>query len=313
MIPLPGVRFFAAGLLLAASGVAAPRVDNVLEKMTPPDVTALVGARMDALKPTELYRLLLENQKLPGMDQFAAETGFDPRRDVREILFVTTPKGSVLLARGTFRLNAAVLKGVPKTRHGVYDIWNQASANRTSGFCILDASLAAAGDVAAIEEALDEWTAGAHTGAKALLARADGVSATAPVWGVSAGTASFLTNNLPMMANGVDFTPIFRGLTDVWFEADFSGGLKAEAHGTTAQARDAQNLRDAVRGLVGLGRLSVPESQPELLRLWDGITAEQTGRAIALHIDIAQDLIRKLVEMLGSVARPAGRARADKV
>jgi hypothetical protein len=290
-----------AVILFSTLAFAAPRVDNVLRKMTPPDATSLVGAHMDALKSTELYRKLIEAQRLPQIDQFASDTGFDPRRDVRELLWVTTPKGNVLLARGTFRLKP--LKDVRKTRHGRYDIWG----NEGGAFCILDPSLAAAGDPAAIAEALDEWTSGAHHGAEKLLARVNAVSEKAQIWGVSTGAATFLADNVPALGGAVDFTRIFRGLEDVWFQADLSAGLGADVHGNTASEKDATALRDAVRGLVGFGRLSVPPKNPELLRLWDGITAEQSGRAVVVKADISQELVEKLVELMSMGNRPRSR------
>jgi hypothetical protein len=64
------------------------------------------------------------------------------------------------------------------------------------------------------------------------------------------------------------------------------------------------NLRDTVRGLVGMGRLNMPENQPELLKVWDAITVDQQGRSISLHADIAQNLIDKMVQMLNAI--PAG-------
>ena len=68
--------------------------------------------------------------------------------------------------------------------------------------------------------------------------------------------------------------------------------------------KDAVNLRDAVRGIVGLGRLNVPENQPELLKVWDGITVDQQGRAVSIHADMTQELIDKIVQMLsGGPAR----------
>jgi len=297
---LPAI-FIASTLALAA-----PRVDNVLEKMVPPDANSLVGARMDVIKSTSLYQKLIAAQKLPQMDQFAGDTGFDPRRDVRELLFVTTgSRGRVLLARGAFHPNPEVLKGVRKTRHGQYEIWGQ----ENGGFCILDSSLAAAGDVEAIKDALDEWTSGTHTTGPKLISRASGVGERAQIWGYSTGLPTFLVDNIPKASTGIDFSRIFKGLEDVWFEADLSAGLLANVRGTTASDQDAINLRDAVRGLVGLGRLSVPEKTPELLRLWDGISAEQSGRSVTLKGDIAQDLIEKLVEMLGAARPQVPRSR----
>jgi hypothetical protein len=298
--------FGGAGLSLcvvfAAAVSAQPRVDNVLLRMVPPGSTSLVGARMDQIKQTEIYKKMLATQSLVQVEEFASETGFDPRRDVRELLFVTGSPSAVMLARGNFHLNPTTLKGMKKTRRGQYDIWIRGG----SGFCILDSTLAAAGDYGSVEAALDEWTSGTHTAAQPLLARVAGVNPQSYLWGVSTGTGSFLAEHPPGASSGVDFSAIFRGLHDYWFQADFSAGMRAEVHGSTATEKDAVNLRDAVRGMVGLGRLNVPENQPELLKVWDGITVDQQGRSVSLHADIAQDLIDKMVRLL-SGASAGGR------
>src|SRR6185312_10505761 len=143
-----------AALLFVFAGIlpAQPRIDNVLEKMVPPGATSLVGARMDLIKQTAIYRKMIGTSSLAQLDQFAAETGFDPRRDVRDILLASTASGTVLLARGTFHWNAPGLTDVRKFRHGKYEIIGKGEA----GFCILDPTLAAAGDVKTLEAALDE-------------------------------------------------------------------------------------------------------------------------------------------------------------
>lgn len=121
-------------LLLAAgfsTGIAyaAPRIDNVLIRMVPPGPTSLVGAHMDQLTASELYQKLIAQQKLPQLDQFARDTGFDPRHDVREILLVNGPQGSVLLARGTFNLKADPIAGMTVIRHGQYSIRTLPASN----------------------------------------------------------------------------------------------------------------------------------------------------------------------------------------
>ena len=85
--------------LLAVAASAAPRVDNVLVRMVPPGATSLVDAHMDQLIASDLYQKLTAQQKLAQFDQFVRDTGFDPRRDVREILLGSGPQGTVLLAR----------------------------------------------------------------------------------------------------------------------------------------------------------------------------------------------------------------------
>jgi hypothetical protein len=293
----------AAALLLGLALFcnSAPRIDNVLERMVPPGSTSLVGAHMDAIRQTDFYRRMLSERKLPDLDRFTAETGFDPRRDVRQLLYVTTAnEKNVLLARGNFHVNATTTRDLKIVRHGQFNIYINPEGR--AGFCILDSTLAVAGELPAIEASLDEWKSGSHTAAQPLVARLSSVSPSVQLWGVSTGVAGFLARYMPHADNGVNFSRIFSGLEDTWFEADFSAGLRASVHGRARTDQDAASLRDAAKGLIGFGRLSVPENQPELVRLWDGITVAQEHRAITINADIPENLIDKLVEMFNSRA-----------
>jgi hypothetical protein len=292
-------------MFAAATAQAAPRVDNVLVRMVPPGSTALVGAHMDQLEASELFQKLMAQQKLPQLDQFARETGFDPRRDVREILLITGPSGTVVLARGKFSLKQDPARDMKLIRHGQYNI-RADSADAASGFCILDSSLAAAGEVSAIEAALDEWQHGTHKSAQPLLATVSSLNEQIPLWGVSTGFASFLANNLPRAGNGIDVSAIFHGIESSWFNASVASGFNGAIHCTTATEKDAISLRDAAKGLIGLGRLSVPENKPDLLRFWDGFTVEQNGRSFTINVDVAGDLLDQMVKL---VSGPGGRGR----
>jgi hypothetical protein len=290
--------------LAAGTLCAQPRINNVLVQMVPPGATSLVGVRMDEVRNSGFYKELIQQSKLPSVEQFARETGFDPRRDVRELLFASTKSGGVLLARGTFHVNA--VKEAKPVRHGVYTVQTLGA----NGYCVLDSTLAVAGDVPSVNAALDEWRSGKHVAAQPLLAHGKQIEPSYPFWGVSSGFAGFLADNMPRAASGIDFSKIFRGLEDTWFEATFTGGFKGSVHGVTATDQDAINLRDTARGLIGFGRLNVPENQPDMLKLWDGISVEQQGRAVAILADVPQNLVDQLVKMLGSAQSGRGRGRS---
>lgn len=295
-------------LTIAVTAPAAPRVDNVLVRMVPPGVTSLVGAHMDQLIASDLYQKLLAGQKLPQLDQFARDTGFDPRLDVREVLLATGPQGGVLLARGKFVLKQDPAPGAKLVRHGQYNIHSYG----TSGYCILDSTLAAAGDVAAVEAALDEWQRGTHQAGEPLLKTLADLNPQTQLWGVSTGFAAFLAGNLPRAGNGIDFSAIFKGIESTWFSASASSGFQASIHGITAKDQDAIALRDTAKGLIGLGRLTVPEGQPDLLRFWDGITVEQTGRSFILNADIPGNLIDQMVKYLSAPGGRGGSGRGGR-
>lgn len=300
---------FVSMLLAAAACYGSPRVDNVLIRMVPPGATGLVGAHMDQLTASELYQKLMAQQKLPQIDQFARETGFDPRQDVREILSVTSSSGTVALARGRFNIKQDSASGLKLLRHGEYNL----RVIEKSGFCILDSTLAIAGEIPAMEAALDEWKSnGSHKAAQPLLKTVTSLNDRTPIWGVSTGFAAFLAQNLPRAGNGVDFSSIFRGIETSWFSATVDSGFQAGIHCTTATEKDAMNLRDAAKGLIGLGRLSVPENKPDLLHFWDGLTVEQEGREFSLNADISGSLIDQMVQMLSAPAGRGGRGGSGK-
>ncbi len=290
------MRALALLLTFAALMPAAPRVDNVLEKMVPPGATALTGLHVDQLRQTEMYQRIPPSLLQPLDALSRVSSGFDARRDLQEALYAGTPSGRVLLARGAFPAKTQ-WKDLQHKRHGQYDVW----VTGRLAFCILDATLAAVGEPKAVEAALDEWTAGAHTSAQTLLTRADQADPQSQMWGVSADMAASLVGGILPGGNenGFDFSKAARSLGEGWFQADFSSGIRMDIQGVTASEADSANLRDALRGLVGLGRLNIPAGQPELLRVWDGITVDQKGRLVILRANIPQNLADKLMEMFG--------------
>ena len=49
--------------------------------------------------------------------------------------------------------------------------------------------------------------------------------------------------------------------------------------------------------MIGLGRLSVPENQPEMLRLFDGIKVEQKQQSVQVNVNIPADLVDRLLTL----------------
>ena len=103
--------------------------------------------------------------------------------------------------------------------------------------------------------------------------------------------------------NAANVGRILRSLENTTAAADLRAGLNGYLNGLCRTDADAKNLGDAARGLVGLGRLSVPEKQPELLRLWDGIKVDQQQRAVKITVAIPQYLIDKLIDLVESDPR----------
>jgi hypothetical protein len=288
----------------ATAGYAA-RVDAMLAKFIPPDTVSLLGAQMDQLRQTPLYAKLMAQQKLPQMDKFAQETGFDPRTDVKELLLASAarPESSIVVAHGAF--HPTHLEQVQVEKFEGYNIYWKDKA----GFVIIDANTAVAGPVDRVKMAITEYRGGGKTVPKDLLDRARAVGDDNQVWAVSQGGFNFLSTQMPQSGNGVNFAKIFQNLDHTLFEADLRNGFKALAKGDCKTAEDAKNLSDGARGLVGFGRLSVPDNHPELLKLWDAVQVSQNDREFLIRADIPQNLIDQLVAMFQATPQPPRAVR----
>ena len=104
-------RFLVVGLLLVGVLVAPgcrPKPsativpDAALMPLIPADTLILTGVRMTELKKTPVYRKLMAENKLPQIDEFAKETGIDPRKDIWEIILASNGKTTIALVRGQF-------------------------------------------------------------------------------------------------------------------------------------------------------------------------------------------------------------------
>src|SRR5437870_963166 len=91
------------------------RIDPTLVAFAPSDAVMLTGVRMDEVRATPVYQKLLAQKRLEALDNFARETGFDPRKDVRELLFVSRGGDMLVSARGVFNLREAL--GMTKTTY----------------------------------------------------------------------------------------------------------------------------------------------------------------------------------------------------
>src|SRR5688572_3534789 len=155
--------FAVAVILLAVS--TALGADPALLALVPADAKVIGGINVDRTAGSPFGQFLLSkvNEDDGGFQKFVTATGFDPRRDLREIVFAGTTipgqKGNGLVAaRGSF--NAAQIFAAAKAEGATTTIYKgvellQHKADR-GGFAILDGSIAIAGDDAGLKRAIDQ-------------------------------------------------------------------------------------------------------------------------------------------------------------
>jgi len=274
VIPVAMLRFAIVFvcLILPACRNSGARMDPALTRLIPPDAVALAGARLDQLRTTPLYRKLAAQHRLPQFDQFSAETGIDPQRDVSELLFAHDGKHGLLMARGAFR----------------------GGRNRPDGSLVfLDQRIALAGPAAMVRTAIDQYRTGHASPPPALLARVPGDG---QIWAASIGWPGLPPATLSEMGNAANLDRVLRAVADLSFMADFTSGVHAAATANCRTDQEASALAENLRALASLAHAGAPKNEPDLQRAFDAIQVRQDARAIKVTLDLPEDLAERLAD-----------------
>jgi hypothetical protein len=273
---------------LSTSGPADAR----LAAFIPGDTVMLAGIHVAELKKTPLYRQVI------AMLGSVERQGFDPRRDVDELLVASNGKESVAIGRGRF--DGKELQGLERFEHRGVTLYG----NEQGAVAIIDPSTALAGWTPAVRAAIDQRNSGGRAAA-GLLARARALPTPNHIWMVSNGAP--VLPRFPNVPNAEILRKILNNLSNVAFFADLREGIYASATAQCATAGDAKFIGDTVRGLIGLGRLSVPREEPELAKAFDGVAVRQSQRTVTVDAKIPEGVAMAAMERLRSFSEGSRR------
>src|ERR1700733_9275034 len=156
------LRLIAASCFLAGSAQIMLAADPGLLSLAMPNARAMTGVNVEQARLSLFGQYLMAEiaAREAGLQALIDATGFDPRRDLREIL-VASPaeagsKSGVILARGTFDVARIVeaarsIGQTAETYKGVEILGDPAKGS----LAFLDATLAIAGEGADVRAAID--------------------------------------------------------------------------------------------------------------------------------------------------------------
>ena len=291
-----------AGLAVAGCRTTpqgAVRIDPVLESLVPADTLALAGLRMEALRATPVYQKWAASKAALPLEGLAKETGVDLRKDVSEALLASNGKESLVLARGKFSRSQLesnlTQRGAGRERYEGYTLIGDDEA----ALVVLDSTTIVAGRPAMVRAALQRRSRSGGA-PRALLEEIRKITGDNQMWGVSLGGFEQVSQAVPLPGNLANLARIAGLIEKSTFAADLRSGLSASASMLCRTEQDAKTLSDALRGLIGLARLSTPDSEPDLLRLYDGIQVSLEQRTVKVRAQIPQELLDKAVARFSS-------------
>lgn len=284
------------------------QVDPGLSILIPPDTTTVIALNADKLRETDLYKRHLGGRSLPQLDQLGKFTGIDVRKDLWQLLFLSDGKHAVVLARGKYadEMESKLERdGAKVIGHKMYHIVGQEQAS----VVFFNSTTAAIGNVESLRALID--TRGQTNGPPAPIAeRMKEIPKDVQIWGVSIG-GPLPSMGLPGNLANVD--TLLSLINSGYFYFDLRSGLKGLARSASGNDADAKRVHDALRGFIALGRLTTPPDQPDLLHVFDGLQVTQKAQQVDLKIDIAPDLVDKLVEHVSTIGGPGLRRRGPKL
>jgi hypothetical protein len=275
----------------ARKSSVGPKIDPALATLIPDDTTLVVGTRLEALERTPVYQKYLADRKFPQVEEFAKQTGLDPKKDLWELLFVSDGKNNVLLGRGKFanemepRLET---EGAKRFGYKGYTL----VGNEKTAVVFFSSSTAAIGPTDSLKFLLDQR--GTSKGPPATLAALmKDIPSDAQFWAAYAGGPV----DLGFKGNMANFGKLINSIETGSVYFDLRTGLSGVALGECSTDASAEEVQGALKAFVGLGRLNTPTNEKEMQAAWDGMRVTLQEKRVKLYIDVPQNVVDQFINL----------------
>jgi hypothetical protein len=272
--------------LIAAAVLAAcsrnPQADGVFldpafATLIPADTSVMVGTRVDLLAKTRIFQERLS--KVQAVQEFQRRTNVNPQKDLWQLLFVSNGRRGFLLGRGKF---ADELMAPDLSRPGVQRFSYKGSVffgDEREALLFINSSTAAIGETAVLRSLVDQRPA--ITGPPArITALMKEIPREAHFWGVYTGGSV----ELPLTGNMANVNKMLGMVDSGDFYFDLSKGVTGLA---TAISGDAQQLQDALNGLIGLAKMAAGKNQA----LFEAMHVSREDRRVSVAVDAPPELL----------------------
>jgi hypothetical protein len=287
--------------------VSASAVSNEL-RYVPADATVVAYADVRAIMDSDLRARLKDS--LPnheqGQQEFQAQTGIDIEKDIDYVVASLTAAGAekpapLVVARGRFndtQLEALIRehggaveeykgKRLVVCPTGAHDDMPVRSGSMTLAF--LEPGLVAIGESTAVKNSIDaQLSAQSVTGNNEMMELVNDIGQGNNAWAV--GRFDVLASQARLPEQVSSRLPQIK-----WFAAaghvngGLSGTLRAEARDDQA----AENLRDVVRGVLGLARIQA-QADPRTQAMVESIQLTGTGKTVALSFTVPAEILQMI-------------------
>ncbi|MEO8028963.1 MAG: hypothetical protein ABI823_20955 [Bryobacteraceae bacterium] len=298
------MRAFAAslGVLVLSAATAAAAVDPALLALVMPEARIVTGIQVDQSKSSRFGQFVLsqitDNEDLK---KFVSDSGFDPRRDLREIVVATTgldAHGALVIGRGVFPkdriLQVAKSNGGVASLYRGFDLVSATDASSLATLAFLDSNTALVGDAATVKAAIDRKMSGSAGLSAQLSAKAQETGAQNDAWFVTlAPLSEFLGGKMgDAQLGGAMQGNLLEKVKQASGGVKFGGadvGVGFEA--VTPTDKDASALADVLRFLASMMQSNQNSNDPKTAKaasLAEKMKLSTTANVMKLSLSIPE-------------------------
>jgi len=256
--------------LVAAISSPLAAADPAMLKAVMPDAEFIGGADVDRIMNSPFGQFALskigaEEEKLQKMIEM---TGFDPRRDLREVMVASknmSGKGNaVVMARGNF--DAAKLTAAASVHGAVLNSYNGVTVfalnpkKESEGIVALLAGIAIGGPSEDVKAAVDRFQSGSGD-APAIAAQAIEASAKWDAWAVSNGSPSKFAGKIsnPDLGGALK-GDVLQAITRTSGGVRFGANVEIGGEAVMRSEQDAAALVDVYKFLMSMVQMNAPKA-----------------------------------------------------
>jgi hypothetical protein len=293
--------------LLAAGlcAVTLQAADPALLNLVMPGATLLAGINVEKARTTPFGQFLLT--QLPTGDAlagFIANSGFDPRQDLTELLMASNgdSKAGLVLAKGNFDptkiadLIAQDGKYIAQTYKGAQLITGSAPKGN-GAVAFLSSNIAVIGDLDSVKSAVDR-SSGTNVIDPTLAARIAAFSST-DAWSISTSGIKF--------PDGTD-NPLSGALKTIQQASGsiiLSSPVQISAEATAASDQDATSLSDVLKFVAAM--MGGNSQNNPAMALLNTLTVSTDHSVVKVQLSIPEEQLEELIKDF----KPSG-AKSDK-
>ncbi len=256
-----------------------------------------------------------------GFLKFVTATGFDPRRDLHEILAATSGtvgpngQGALIVGRGSFQPTqitaAATANGGTVTQYRGFNILSSADQGSNGAVVFLDTTTAVMGDPDTVKAAIDRRISGTNFSGP-LVQKANEVSATNQAWFATLTPLSDFLSGKPTNPNLSNITNsnLVQAILQASGGVNFgSTGVTVSGDAVTRSNQDAQALVDVMKFLASMVQMKAADN-PKVASLADAATFTANGAVMHFSLAVPEQQVEQLfIPPAGAKARAGIREK----